>query len=377
LSGVQLFRWMRLDLRQKETLWKYYGVFCGLMCFGCCIGVAAWSTNIPAFSNYVTFWTNYEMTFKATLDPRVTSQYRADEVLLFFATSLNFTAARLILCSLESLFLSLVKLVVLDRMQEFSSVLQKYSMAKYATTAIVVIGCIVSVGGSIASAVYLLDAASLAVQASSAIKIPPGLSSKAQLAVFQSAYALYVSSQSKLSDAKKVESVDEISQMCVLLILVCLFLVAGAFCAARLRSFMDALLAVNVTAHQSNSSVHVKQVFQQIMITISVVLVTFLPRATFASLEAVSGVLQDFENGLCAEVCADEVSKTCLKVYNRYSKMVFYFQFTPEYQLIVNMLSSPVCLMVALWGMTSERMRQVMSQAGQRELRTIERSSSQ
>ena len=38
----------------------------------------------------------------------------------------------------------------------------------------------------------------------------------------------------------------------------------------------------------------------------------------------------------------------------------FWLEFTPEFQLIVELISSPLTLLVALWGMTSERTLQHM-----------------
>ena len=38
----------------------------------------------------------------------------------------------------------------------------------------------------------------------------------------------------------------------------------------------------------------------------------------------------------------------------------FWLEFTPEFQLIVVLISSPLALIVALWGMTSERTLQHM-----------------
>ena len=44
--------------------------------------------------------------------------------------------------------------------------------------------------------------------------------------------------------------------------------------------------------------------------------------------------------------------------------MVFWIGFTPEFQLTVVLISSPLALMVALWGMTSKRALQLMKSSG-------------
>ncbi len=44
--------------------------------------------------------------------------------------------------------------------------------------------------------------------------------------------------------------------------------------------------------------------------------------------------------------------------------MSTWFDFTPEFTMIILLLSAPLALLVALWGMTSERMLQRMRNAG-------------
>jgi hypothetical protein len=45
-------------------------------------------------------------------------------------------------------------------------------------------------------------------------------------------------------------------------------------------------------------------------------------------------------------------------------QMSTWFDFTPEFTMIIFLISSPTALLVALWGMTSERMLQRMRIAG-------------
>jgi hypothetical protein len=50
--------------------------------------------------------------------------------------------------------------------------------------------------------------------------------------------------------------------------------------------------------------------------------------------------------------------------------MSTWFDFTPEFTMIIFLISSPTALLVALWGMTSERMLQRMRNAGAGETST-------
>ena len=45
--------------------------------------------------------------------------------------------------------------------------------------------------------------------------------------------------------------------------------------------------------------------------------------------------------------------------------MHMWMTYTPEFQLTIVLVSSPLALLVALWGMTSRRMLQAMKMKGQ------------
>jgi hypothetical protein len=51
-SGLLFFVWCRLGNESRSLLWKHYGWFSGLMCFGCCTGAvayAAWAQFLVHF----------------------------------------------------------------------------------------------------------------------------------------------------------------------------------------------------------------------------------------------------------------------------------------------------------------------------------------
>jgi hypothetical protein len=51
--------------------------------------------------------------------------------------------------------------------------------------------------------------------------------------------------------------------------------------------------------------------------------------------------------------------------FNVYRLMQVWLIYTPEFQLTVVLISSPLTLLVALWGMTTDRMLQLMESSGQ------------
>ena len=59
---------------------------------------------------------------------------------------------------------------------------------------------------------------------------------------------------------------------------------------------------------------------------------------------------------------------------NVWTVILNWLQFTPEFQLIVVLISSPLALLVALWGMTSERTLQHM-RSGRGQMVTMRSSS--
>jgi hypothetical protein len=51
-SGYMLRRWWRLDDYDRGRIWKRYGLFCGLMCFGSCAGAVAYPAVALFYDSY-------------------------------------------------------------------------------------------------------------------------------------------------------------------------------------------------------------------------------------------------------------------------------------------------------------------------------------
>ena len=76
-----------------------------------------------------------------------------------------------------------------------------------------------------------------------------------------------------------------------------------------------------------------------------------LKRLAHGTMNALSSALQN--NGDACPPCTIPCS-------NVWTLIETWVQYTPEFQLIVELISSPLALIVALWGMTSERTLQLM-----------------
>ena len=99
--------------------------------------------------------------------------------------------------------------------------------------------------------------------------------------------------------------------------------------------------------------------------TAAFVFVTFLLRAVFSTLNAVSNALQN-----AGADCPTECGIPCNNVW---SLIGYWLEFTPEFQLSVVLISSPLALIVALWGMTDKRTLQLMRSGRGQTVRMVSR----
>jgi hypothetical protein len=369
-SGFMLFRWRRLDEEAKGALWSLYGIFTGFMCFGNGVSVVTGVVYTVMFPNtYYNF--KYSdvalVAFRNTSSAnRVESRFNVDEIMSFLASGLILQAAWQVLCSIDFACRCATNMLVLDRLRDFSVPRQRaVSIARWAVLTIVIAGCVAGVCASIISAVKKTRAASVATQAATAASeaimiIPRGLPPNNRTAANKKAIDLWRQSYVIVEDAGKSDSLQQFSEMAVLLLLVVLFLVLGLICARRVRSFLLRPSLLSASAMSGAKHLH-----RQIVFTAAVVFITFLPRAVFSSMRAVSGVLQDVGFGGqadCPIFCSDVVVKGdryttgCKQPFNQYTHMSFYLMFAPEFHMIVLLISSSLAQVVALWGMTSQRL---------------------
>ena len=86
--------------------------------------------------------------------------------------------------------------------------------------------------------------------------------------------------------------------------------------------------------------------------TAAFVFVAFLLRAVFSTMNALSSALQNF-----GADCPTDCGIPCNNVW---ALIQTWLQFTPQFQLAVVLISSPLALLFALWGMTDKRTLQHM-----------------
>ena len=347
-------RWRRLDEEGRQGVWRLYGVFTAIMCAGSCVGVATWVFSMLNSASVLTSAVNLrEYPF-----PQPNPNYSPSELLSLVATDYLYTACVAFLYPVEVLCLSIVKLTVLDRMEVFSAPRddvnrrQRWVKAARVTMALVVAGGVAGICGNIVTGVDDLKASSLAKSAASAASnftydsIPfPQLLKIADLAL---------RSQKQDQNAVDARSIQAFAEAATLLLTIAAFIVVGVSSARRVDSSLPLMSAHTV--------VKAKRLRLQIVATAAVVFATFLLRALYVAFTAVSSSLQNFSE-FCfsrSDLCSTTVTPACPVPYNEFALMQLFLLYTPEIQMAVVLVSSPLTLLVALWGMTSAPMLHAM-----------------
>jgi flagellar biosynthesis protein FlhB len=147
-----------------------------------------------------------------------------------------------------------------------------------------------------------------------------------------------------LQSANTAESYQQFSEVAVLLVIVAAFLSAGIVGMHRIISVMPQL-------HVSDAA-ELRQIRRQLFGTVATVFLTFLLRAFFSIVYAIANAPSPPD--------ADPSCPTCSSCNPVPYLMRLWITLTPAFQLVVELVSSPLAMLVALWGMTSRRTLQIM-----------------
>jgi hypothetical protein len=339
-SGALFYRWLRIGEAERQGVWSLYGWFSGLMFFGSCFGVVTWAAWMQSLSN----------AFIAELSPSLSPDQRA----LFWALSDRWNGVFRITYAIEFLCLCVAKLFVLDRMSLFAAagwLSKHWVVVRRILMVIVVGGNLAGLASNIAAAVYFEQVADSQTARSAA------LASNNTAA----AQELLVYANDQYNIGLFASSVQAFCEVAVLLIIVLAFAVVGAACVRRVRAALATLehsgsemqnrlrKDVVVTATAKG-----RQMQKEVVFTTSVVFVTFLIRSVYSTFYAVAYKLQNFAN--IAQKCPG-TSVCDEECFNVYTHIYFWMIRTPEFQLIVVLISKPLPLLVVLYGMTTGRMR--------------------
>ena len=319
-------------------MWVLYGWFSGLMCVGSVFGAVTWA-----------FWMQFLVAFFTGSSPGLSPV----QTWSLLAQSQYWVAAFYVTYAIEFLCLSVAKLLVLHRMADFAvpegdGLSKRLAVGGRVVMAAVVVGNVVGLCGNVAVAVLVKQVGDWENAAAAAFAANSTEAANAILAQVGQKYTVAM-------DAASVQSFCEVA---VLLIIILAFAVVGIASARRVSS---ALRHMN-DRHGAAG----RQLRRQIVGTAAVVFVTFLLRAVYSTMNAVSRELQ-----IDVFTCNNHCDPACNNVW---AVIGYWLVYTPEFQLIVVLISSPLALLVALWGMTSERTLQHM-RSGREQMVTMRSSS--
>jgi hypothetical protein len=327
--------WRRLKEDDRRRVWLLYGWFSRLMCVGSVSGAVAWAA-----------WMQCMAAFFSGSAPGLT-QTQTQSLLV---QQNNAEGAFAISSAIEFVCLSVAKLMVLERMANFAvakgdDLLRRVAVGGRVVMAAAVVGNAVIFCSSIAAAVFFKEA-SIFNSASGAAYAANNVEESVQLGKQAS---------QKYSEALLAISVQQFSEVTVLLIIIFAFSVVGVASARRVSSALR-----NINDEHEDVTAAGRQLRRQIVGTTAFVFVTFLLRAVFTSKYALARALQNAD-AACAATASSYCDSAC---FNQWRLIDVWIGFTPEYQAMVILISSPVAMIVALWGMTGKRALQLMKSSG-------------
>ena len=311
-------------------MWRLYGWFSGLMTCGSCVGAVAWAATMM----------NRVNGFKANK-----ASTRVERASLLVAVD-SWYSVFLVTYAVEFLCLSAAKLMVLDRMSVFAAPQAEGSAAQKRWTA---------AGRVVMAAVVLCNAVGLAANAASAVHYQSAAAASSSASERYTAnntedgdYFIFVVMRQEVQRGGYIRSVQMLCEVVALLLIVAAFGAVGVLSArrvsARLRG-VDAASAAMATG---------RMLRLQIAGTAGFVFVAFVVRSMFSAMYAFVYIFRDLDkDSNCPLLCGD--------CRNSYALIMQWMLYKPEFQLTIMLISSPVALLVALWGMTTKATLRLMN----------------
>jgi hypothetical protein len=267
--------------------------------------------------------------------------------------------------------LVVAKLLVLDRLMDFSKLKASSSSHRWALfgrvlLAVVVSGSIVGLVSNIVSALMYSQAADLyAVLAAG---------NSSGLDTFAKRRDAHEHAKFQSSKATRAGSVYFAFECIMLLLVVAAFSCAGAASIRRVHAALRgsgvsrAVSMKPVRADRTASAARLsaalvdpavavrgQELQRQIFFTCSVVFLSFLIRAVYSIVFVVAGAAQNVDAD-----CGTYGDTKCRVCNNAFANMLVALLYTPQIHFGLMLISQPVALLVALWGMTSGQILSVM-----------------
>jgi hypothetical protein len=274
---------------------------------------------------------------------------------LMFALSNQFRASFSVTYAIEFLCLSVAKLMVLDRMSAFfmaqgsdRGMQRRWICSMRIIVAAVVLISVTGLCGNVAAAVYYAETGGYWSEACAALAIN-------NTVAFEKSRNL---ARSGFQRASSVSSLQRLCEVVVLYLVLFSFAVVGVACVRIIRI---ALLDVNISDARSESA---RKIRLQIAAPVVVVFLSFLLRSVHATMSALANALQNRAQLTYCSLPLNSPGLWCEDAcFNVYTHIEEWLDQTPEFELTIVLISSPLALLVALWSMTSDRALQLMRES--------------
>jgi hypothetical protein len=345
-----------MDQGSRQRGWRLFGWFSGLMFCGSCFGAVTWA----AWMQRVVY--NVLGSVDTTAWAERTSLY---------ALSIRWIVVFTVAYPIDFLCLSVAKLMVLERMSAFAGITKRWSLWWSALMLIVVAGNVAALAGNLFAANHFRKCAEYYSSSSAAY-----LSNNTA-----DGQMYFSSSQSCVQVAYSMASVQVYCETVVLLLIVVAFILVGV---ASSRVVSATLIGVQRMAEQYTSTHMIasplfaaaaeegRALRLKIVFTTVFIFAAFLLRSVYSTMYAVVNQFQD--SGKDYSQCDPVLAKRFCDAscYNSFTLMHRWMTRTPQFQLTIVLISSPLALLVALRGMTTPVISQREHYASQ--LRSAPRS---
>jgi hypothetical protein len=326
--------WRRIGEEDRLHVWRLYGWFSALILCGSCFGAITWG-----------FWMQREVDYFSSVSSNLSTSVASESALLYFykSKSERLSSVYVVNHAIEFFCLSVAQLLVLDRMSDFAfpprpGLAKGLRFGQWAVLAVVMTGNAVSFCSSVAASVYYSQSGEF-YNAASVASSENEIESHVDLA------------RRKDQIAYSTSSIQMFCETIVVIIILLSVAVVGAACAHRITSTL-VITDVNQSVFAAGRRLHLK-----IVCTSVFVFLAFLFRSAYATMFAVVSQLQN-----SGKVCRIPISPTfyCSDCFNGYTHLWEWMLNSPELLMAVYTISSPLALLVSLWGMTSVRMMQLI-----------------
>jgi hypothetical protein len=329
--------WRRIGEEGRPLVWRLYGWFSALMFCGSGFGAVTYG-----------FWMQREVTYFSSISRNNESTAASQRSMNVFKSQAERSSSVYVVShAIEFLCLSTAQLMILDRMSDFAfpdlqGMAKRLRFWKLIGLAVVLVGNLVGLCTNTIASVNFAKASEY-YEAASVSDISSDTNNNVRLARIEN------------QSAHTISSIQMFCEVIVVLLIVIAFAVVGAACARRVRTALVGN-SVGKDVNTAGRRLHIR-----IVCTSTIVFLAFLFRSLFSTTYAIVSQLQNAAN---ANNCPNPPSPSfyCSEsCFNTYTRIWVWMLNTAELEMAVAFVSSPLALLVSLWGMTSDRMVQLVS----------------